>query len=146
MSQRYIWKNVRGNGAKKSPVRPVWSKAHQWLSGSLPPSTTRDKEKKWPSGIMDEEKQTKHVTHKRHTLFRMYCTYGSIRYSRRALSLLLSEWWKACSPREKKNDERDRCELGYKSLHQACRCRSDTPGIHRNIWKELSMGLIQYLE
>lgn len=82
MSLRYIWKNVRGNGAKKSPVRPVWSEAHQWLSASLPPSTTGDKgKKKWPSGIMDGEKQTKHVTHKRHTLFRMYCTYRRLRYS-----------------------------------------------------------------
>lgn len=137
----------RGNGAKKSPARPVWSKAHQRLSASLPPSTTRDEEKKWPSGITDGEKQTKHTPLIKDTyFFGMYCTYRGIQYSRKALSLPLSKWWKGCSPRENKNRERDRCERGYKSLHQPCICRSDTPGIHRHIWRELSMGLIQYLE
>lgn len=64
---------------------------------------------------------------------RMCCTYGGIQYDRKALSPPLSEWWKGCSPRENKNGERDRCELGCKSLHQACGCRSDTPGIQTHL-------------
>lgn len=91
----------RGNGAQKSPVWPVWRKAHQQLSASLPPSTTRDQEKKkWPSGIMDWETQTKHTSLIKYTHFlRMCCTYRGIQYSQKALSLPLSEWWKGCSPR-----------------------------------------------
>ena len=87
----------RGNGAKKSPARPVWTKAHQQLSASLPPASTRDRGRKkmtfWHYGPV-ETNQT-HVT----LVFRMYCTYRGIQNSQKALSLPLSEWWKGCSPR-----------------------------------------------
>ena len=37
-------------------------------------------------------------------------------------------------------DRRDRCVVGDKSLHQAVSAAQSPLG-HRNIWKELSMGL-----
>lgn len=143
-------KKTKRKWGKEIAARPVRGRAHQQLSASLPPPATRDEEgkKKWPSGITDGEKRTRHTSLTKDVHFlRMSCAYrGNSVQSGRALSLPLSEWWKGCSPRENKNGERDRCEFGSQSLHQPRGCRSDTPGTRTHIWKELPMGLMWHPE
>lgn len=57
----------RRNGAQKSPACPVWSKAHQWLSASLPSPATGE-EGQWLTFWHYGQGKTTHVTPGRCTL------------------------------------------------------------------------------
>lgn len=77
------------------------------------------REGEWPSGIIETEKESKHTSLIKYTLFhRMYVLTEEFWTDRKHFSLLLSEWWKGCSHRENKNGKWDRCELVPKPPHQ----------------------------
>lgn len=145
-------KKPKRKWGKEIAARPVRGRAHQRLSASLPPPATRDEQgggKKWPSGITDGEKRTRHTSLTKDVHFlRMSCAYrGNSVQSGRALSLPLSEWWKGCSPRENKKTARGTDVSSVLSLSISPADAAPAPlGTRAHIWKELSMGLMWYPE